>query len=97
MFYAPHAIFKVWEGGKIKNIIAGLNTFILDKKERAKKERILADYFVESLNSHNLWALKMLFIEFLNLVTTVVTVAQKAEIIQPMWSILGWVGGSRQF
>lgn len=71
MFYAPHAIFKVWEGGKIKNIIAGLNTFILDKKERNKKERILADYFVESLNSHNLWALKMLFIEFLNLFVVV--------------------------
>ena len=69
MFYVPHAIFKVWEGGKVKNIIAGLNTFILDKKERNKKEKILADYFVESLNSHNLWALKMLFIEFLNLVT----------------------------
>jgi hypothetical protein len=29
MFYVPHAIFKVWEGGKVKNIIAGLNTFIL--------------------------------------------------------------------
>ena len=83
MFYAPHAIFKVWEGGKIKNIIAGLNTFILDKKERTKKERILADYFVESLNSHNLWALKMLFIEFLNLVTKVVTVPVEKSIDRP--------------
>lgn len=85
MFYAPHAIFKVWEGGKIKNIIAGLNTFILDKKERTKKERILADYFVESLNSHNLWALKMLFIEFLNLVTKVVTVPVEKSIDGPVW------------
>ena len=64
MFYVPHAIFKVWEGGKVKNIIAGLNTFILDKKERNKKERILADYFVESLNSHNLWVSRSAILHF---------------------------------
>jgi hypothetical protein len=69
MFYLPHAIFKAWEGGKVRTIIAGLNQLILDKGERTDKERILADYFVESLHSHNLWALKLLFIEFLNLVT----------------------------
>ena len=68
MFYLPHAIFKAWEGGKVRTIIAGLNNLILDKGERTDKERILADYFVESLHSHNLWALKLLFIEFLNLV-----------------------------
>jgi hypothetical protein len=70
MFYLPHAIFKAWEGGKVRTIIAGLNQLILDKGERTDKERILADYFVESLHSHNLWALKLLFIEFLNLVKT---------------------------
>lgn len=24
LFYAPHMLFKVWEGGKLKNIIAGI-------------------------------------------------------------------------
>ena len=41
---------------------------VLDRKERTHKERLLARYVVDSMNTHNVWALKMLFIEFLNLV-----------------------------
>lgn len=71
MFYLPHSIFKAWEGGKVRAIIAGLNTLILDPNSRKDKERVLADYFVESLHSHNFWAMKMLFIEFLNLINVI--------------------------
>ena len=73
-FYLPHLIFKSWEGGKVQNIISGLHQLILDRKDRAKKEKILASYFVESLNSHNLWALKMLFIELLNLINVIANI-----------------------
>ena len=52
MFYTPHLLYKHWEGGKVRNIIAGLNQLILDKKERAGKERMLADYVVESRQEH---------------------------------------------
>jgi hypothetical protein len=38
---------------------------------RSAKERILARYVVESLNTHNVWAFKMLFIEFLNLINVI--------------------------
>ncbi len=71
MFYLPHLLFKAWEGGKVKNIIAGLNQLILNKQERADKEKILATYFVESLHTHNFWAMKMLLVEFLNLLNVV--------------------------
>ena len=40
MFYTPHLLYKKWEGGKVKNIIAGLNRLILDKKERTGKEKM---------------------------------------------------------
>ena len=71
MFYFPHLLFKAWEGGKVRNIIAGLNNLILVKEEREKKEKILATYMVESLHTHNFWAMKMLLIEFLNLLNAV--------------------------
>jgi hypothetical protein len=32
LFYLPHAIFKAWEGGKVKNIIAGLNQVPISQK-----------------------------------------------------------------
>lgn len=64
-------MFKAWEGGKVRNIIAGLNQLILVKEERTQKERILANYIVESLNTHNFWAAKMLLVEFINLLNVV--------------------------
>jgi len=70
-FYFPHLLFKAWEGGKVKNIIAGLNQLILLKEDRKDKEQILANYVVESLHSHNFWAMKMLIIEFINLLNVV--------------------------
>ena len=71
LFYLPHIAFKMWEGGKVRNIIAGLNQLILDRRDRVDKERVLAGYFVESLNTHNFWAVKMLFVEFLYLVNVI--------------------------
>ena len=55
----------------MKNIIAGLNQLILDKKDRSDKERILAEYFVAALHTHTFWAMKMLLIDFLNLINVV--------------------------
>ena len=55
----------------MKNIIAGLHHLILAKDERIQKERVLANYVVESLHTHNFWALKMLIIEFINLINVV--------------------------
>ncbi len=71
MFYMPHLIFKMWEGGKVNGIIAGLNQLILDKRDRVDKEKVLAQYVVDSLNTHNFWAMKMLFVEFLNLINVI--------------------------
>ena len=56
---------------QVRNIISGLHQLILDKDSRIDKERVLAQYFVQSLNTHNFWALKMLFIEFLNLLNVI--------------------------
>lgn len=34
-------------------------------------ERELANYFIESLNSHNFWAFKMILIEVLNFINVI--------------------------
>jgi len=69
LFYAPHLLHKNWEGGKVQGIISGLNSLLLDRSDRRNKHRILAQYLVENLNSHNIWAFKLIIAEsiyFLN-------------------------------
>ena len=48
-----------------------MNQLILDKKDRADKERILAEYFVAALHTHTFWAMKMLLVDFMNLINVV--------------------------
>ena len=33
---------------------------IMDKRDRVEKEKVLAQYVVDSLNTHNFWAFKVL-------------------------------------
>ena len=70
MFYTPYALWKVWEGSKVKNIIQGLHIFTLKEKseERDKKETILAEYIVSNLHEHNGWAIRFFTCELLNFV-----------------------------
>jgi len=65
MFYAPHLLCKTWEGGKITGIISGLNSMVLDRAERNSRTRILAQYLVDNINTHNIWAIKMFLTEIL--------------------------------
>jgi len=69
LFYAPHMLHKIWEGGKVQGIISGLNSLMIDKADRRNKQRILAHYLVDNLNTHNIWAAKLVIAEsiyFLN-------------------------------
>jgi len=47
MFYVPHIIYKGVEGGKLKNILDGLNLWVIEDDKRVKKEDVLADYIVD--------------------------------------------------
>merc|ERR1719427_1355102 len=62
-------LHKIWEGGKVQGIISGLNSLMIDKADRRNKQRILAHYLVDNLNTHNIWAAKLVIAEsiyFLN-------------------------------
>merc|ERR1712107_54982 len=55
IFYVPHALFKVCEGGKVASIISGLHQRAteLDDDERAGAHGKLAKYLIKSINTHN--------------------------------------------
>lgn len=71
LFYTPHFIWKKIEGGKIKNVLLGLNTMMLEKDKREEKEKTLAKYMIDRMHSHNFWALCFYFCEILNLANVI--------------------------
>ena len=71
MFYVPHILYKYFEGGKIKLIIAGLNDWILDDEERSSKESELAKYMIGTAGTHTQWCLSVVFAKFLYLVNVI--------------------------
>ena len=71
MFYVPHVLFKAWEGGKIRAIVVGLNRLIVKTEDRNDKQKTLANYFADSINTHNTWAVKLQLVEVLNLANAV--------------------------
>ena len=48
-----------------------MNNYVIDIDERQAKEKVLALYIADTLNSHNFWALKLLLTEFMNLVNVI--------------------------
>ena len=71
MFYIPHMLFKVFEAGKLKSIIFGLNNYVLDNEERHSKEEELATYIQQTKGTHNEWCLKILLAQILYLVNVI--------------------------
>lgn len=65
LFYAPHLLSKIWEAGKIEGIISGLNAMVIERTERSGKQRIIAQYFVENLHTHDAWAIKLFIAEII--------------------------------
>merc|ERR1712045_360426 len=73
LFYIPHMLCKAWEGGKISGIISGLNSMVIDRSDRSSKQKVLAQYLVDNLNTHNICAIKIFLTEimyFLNVLAS---------------------------
>ena len=49
----------------MNGIISGLNAIVIDRSERKSKQRILAQYLVDNLNTHNVWAFKIFITEII--------------------------------
>lgn len=71
MFYVPHLIYKMFEAGKLKLIIHGLHTWVIDDEDRHSKEGELAKYILETQGTHREWCLKIILAQMLYLVNVI--------------------------
>ena len=78
-FYAPHWIWKQLEGGRLKNIVSGLNVAIFEETDRSPKVEKLAVYMKERMSErrsidHKIWAFKFFFCEVLCFVNVILQI-----------------------
>lgn len=56
MFYVPHWLWKIWEGGKIRMITDGVPAVSNEPEDRQYSQKRLVQYLTDSLGLHNIYA-----------------------------------------
>ncbi|KAJ0177401.1 hypothetical protein K1T71_007410 [Dendrolimus kikuchii] len=72
MFYAPRYLWKIWEGGRLKALAADLSGPMVTKDWSEFRRSELVSYLsYRNVYTHNVYALRFIFCELLNLVNVV--------------------------
>lgn len=71
LFYVPRYFWKAVEGGRIKNLILGLNNPILPEEAKENSRKLLVEYLSINLNNHNLFFYGYVTAEVCNFVNVV--------------------------
>jgi len=71
LFYIPRYLWKVWEAGKLKLLVQGLNVPIVDEETKRDRKEVLVNYFNDRRNNHDFYAFRFFFCELLNLINVV--------------------------
>ncbi|GAB6022582.1 hypothetical protein CHUAL_006683 [Chamberlinius hualienensis] len=71
MFYFPHHLWKIWEGGRLKVLVTDLDGLIIEEEVVQRRVTALKKYFQSSFNKHNGYAYSYSFCETLNFINVV--------------------------
>lgn len=77
LFYAPHLLWKRWEGGLFRQLVQNLSvrdylgSNLSNYFNRKQMIDILSKYVSHTMRGHRAWAYRFFFCEFLNLVVVV--------------------------
>ena len=73
VFYVPHVLFKIAEGGKVSGIISGLHKAeaVIHDEMRVERFSVVSKCFVKTINTHNVWAFRMLICEVLAFINVI--------------------------
>uniref|UniRef100_T1JJS6 Innexin n=1 Tax=Strigamia maritima TaxID=126957 RepID=T1JJS6_STRMM len=71
LFYLPKFIWKIWEGGLMKSLTSGLHIAVAAEEDRRGEKRVLIEYLMKHVRTHNFYAVRYFICEFLCLVNIV--------------------------
>ena len=70
MCYFPHLVWKILEGGRLKLLLQDFRkcTIHTDEETNRGGRQLIVKYVINNMRTHNIYATKFVFCEFLNLV-----------------------------
>jgi hypothetical protein len=68
LFYVPRYLWKTWEGGRIKMLVLDLNCPVVSEECKNDRKKLLVDYFLSNLHTHNFYAYRFFICEILNFI-----------------------------
>lgn len=83
LFYLPRYMWKMWEGGRLKNLVLGLNTPIMTEEFKNKNKALLVSYLRGHLGNHKLYVSYYILCEMFNF----------ANVVGQMYLIDTFLGG----
>ena len=71
LFYVPHYLWKMWEGGKCQMLVMDLQSPVMDADTRLEKLSRISDYFQDTLHHHSTYVMQFVCCQILNLLNVV--------------------------
>ncbi len=71
MFYFPHYLWKTFDGGRVRTVVASGCAYSMKESDRVEKRKLLTQYMASHIRRHNAWYYQFVFCEILNFVNVV--------------------------
>jgi hypothetical protein len=72
MFYVPRYLWKLWEGGRLKSLVLGLNCPIIQEKEKQEQIVLLVQYMKANIRYHNSYFFYFVICEIMNFINVII-------------------------
>lgn len=70
-FYLPRFMWKMWEGNRMKNLVLGLNSPVMEAADKKKNMGLLAEYLKSHMRQHTGYVTSYILCEILNLANVI--------------------------
>jgi len=84
MFYVPRYLWKMWEGGRLRSLVLGLNNPIMNQADKQEQLDLLIQYLKSNFKYHNNYFYYFVFCEILNFL----------NVIAQMYLVDAFLGGA---
>ena len=71
LFYMPHYLWKMWEGGKCEMLLMDLQSPVTPEAERRDQQKRITEYYSASLHHNKIYAVRFFSCEVLNFVNVI--------------------------